>query len=380
MFLLILAIVGLSYGLTLEEAMRLASEMSPRVRALEERVGVFAGRERAARSFPNPELRVEVGGGEFLYLLELSQPLPLWGVREKRYRVVVGEREAFESTVEARKREFLALIYSAFFSALSRRELLKVEEENWRIAKEVEDFVRRSFKLGEATRLELLRAERESRLARMRFLVARADYEAALKELSGLLGTEVEEVEGKLLPPPLADAYEVEKSPRVVALQKSLKAIERRIELEKALAKPSLGAGMVVEESGEGYYELRAALVLGVPLFYRREGEILESVALRESLREELKGELIALKRGIEAVALQLKVIKRELEILDSSLLPRAEEELKLAIRSYRLRVISLMELSDVRRRYYEMLAERIALLERAHALYSRFIEIGGWR
>lgn len=380
MFLLILAIVGLSYGLTLEEAMRFASEMSPRVRALEERVGVFAGRERAARSFPNPELRVEVGGGEFLYLLELSQPLPLWGVREKRYRVVVGEREAFESTVEARKREFLALIYRAFFSALSRRELLKVEEENWRIAKEVEDFVRRSFKLGEATRLELLRAERESRLARMRFLVARADYEAALKELSGLLGTEVEEVEGKLLPPPLADAYEVEKSPRVVALQKSLKAIERRIELEKALAKPSLGAGMVVEESGEGYYELRAALVLGVPLFYRREGEILESVALRESLREELKGELIALKRGIEAVALQLKVIKRELEILDSSLLPRAEEELKLAIRSYRLRVISLMELSDVRRRYYEMLAERIALLERAHALYSRFIEIGGWR
>jgi len=387
---LLLIITGLSFGIGIEKAIETALVKNPQIKALEEEVKIFEGMERSATAFPNPETRLESGflttdkdgkpKGRALYLVEFNQPIPLWGVRGKARNVVRKEKESFENLVEARKREILAQVYRSFYKSLFLKELSEIWRENYETAKEVEDFVRKAYELGEVTELELLRAKRERSIAEVQFRVARSQYEASLKELSRLIGEEVKDVEGELTAEAVMEEVDIDSLPAVVSIKKRIEATERQIELEKALAKPRLAAGFVVEDSEGEYYGFRGSLTLEIPVFYRRQGEILQNVALKRALKNRLEAELLRVKNRLEAVKIRLGVLQRELEELERQVIPRAREELALAIRSYRLRVITLLELSDVRRRYYELLINRAELLSAMHETYAEFIEIGGWK
>ena len=390
MLILLLLISSLSFGIGIEEAMRTALEKSPQIKALEEEVKVFEGRERSALAFPNPEVRVESGfltndedgkpKGRALYLVEFNQPIPLWNVRGKSRNVVLKEKESFENAVEARKREILAQVYRSFYTSLYLKEVASIWEENYETAKEVERFVKKAYDLGEVTLLELLRARREKDLARVRYSVALAKYRASLKELSRFIGVEVKEVEGDLRSYPSLSELDVENLPTVLSIKKGIESIERQIELEKALARPQLSAGFVVEDADGDYYGFRGAITLDLPLFYRRQGEILQNVALRRALKRQLEAELLRVKSRLESVRIRIETLEKELRKLEKEVIPRAREELALAIKSYTTRVITLLELSDVRRRYYELLINRADLILSIHETYAEFIEIGGWK
>ncbi len=390
MLILLLLFASLSFGIGIDEAMRTALEKSPQIKALEEEIKVFEGMERSALAFPNPEVRFESGflttdedgkpKGRSLYLIEFNQPVPLWNVRGKSRNVVLKEKEAFENAVESQKRAILGDVYRSFYNSLYLKEIARIWEENYETAKEVERFVRKAYELGEVTQLELLRAKREMDLARVQYKVALSEYRASLKELSRLIGAEVDEVEGDLRTYPSLREVDVESLPTVVSIKKGIERVERQIELEKALAKPQLSAGFVVEDADGDYYGVRGAITLDLPLFYRRQGEILQNVALRKALKRRLEAELLRVKRRLESVRIRIETLEGELRKLEEEVIPRAREELALALRSYTNRVITLLELSDVRRRYYELLINRAELILSIHETYSEFIEIGGWK
>lgn len=387
-FVCVLLVASVSFGITLEEAIELALERNPEIRAIEREAGRFEGLEIAAYAFPNPEIGFESGyiitdryirpEGRALYLLEFSQPIPLWGVREKRRAVVREERESFLSSAEARKREILGEVYRVFYEALFRKEAVRIWEENLRIASEVEEFVERAYELGEAALLELLRARRERDLAEVRLRIAEAELRSVLQELSRLLNTEVMNVEGDLRDIKDIRDIDLEDLPSVRAIRKAIKSVEKDIDLQRAFAKPTLRVGLLVEDSEEGYYGLRATLTVGLPLFYRRQGEILERTAIKEALREKLKGEILRIDRRLRSIRIRLSTLLKELEKIEKTVIPRAKEELNLALKSYRLRTITLLELSDIRRRYYDLLLTRARILRDIHVAYSEFVAVGG--
>ena len=383
-----LMLVTWSYGITLEEAMKLALQRNPELKALEKDLDSFRGKEIAAYAFPNPEADVESGfvtterygrpEGRPIYLFGVSQPIPLWGVREKSRLVVREEREAFKNFLEARRREVLAEVYRLFYEALFRKEIVNIWRENLKTAKEVEEFVRRAYQLGEVTQLDLLRAKRERDLAEVRLKIAEAEFRASLRDLERVINAEVEDVEGNLREIRDIRDIELEDLPTVRAIKRRIRAVERGVDLEKALAKPTLSAGFIVEDSEEGYYGLRLSLSVGIPVFYRRQGEILEKIYQKEALKRRLEGEILRVRKRLRSIKIRLSALKRELERIENVVIPRAKEELDLAIRSYRLRVITLLELSDVRRRYYELLVSRARILRDIHFAFAEFISIGG--
>ena len=65
---------------------------------------------------------------------------------------------------------------------------------------------------------------------------------------------------------------------------------------------------------------------------------------------------------------------------IEGEVLSEAERELTLALKGYREGIVSLFELTDVKRRYYELLQERLDLLLELQKSYSELISIGGWR
>ncbi len=389
-FLLLLSFVSLGFGIGIEEAIRIALEKNPTLKALEEERRTFEGMEKSATAFPNPEIRLESGylttdkdsspKGKAFNLLEFDQPLPLWGVRPKAKAVISQERKVFENVALARKRELISSVYRTFYRALTKKEMLRIWEENLKISEEVEKFVQKAYSMGEVTRLELLRARREKDFALLKARLARAEYRATLEELSGLLGEDVKEVKGSLLELPSLTRVELENLPTLRAILGRIEALDRRIELERALARPWVKAGFVIEDSEEGYYGLRGALSFNLPVFYRRQGEILQHVYAKRALREHFKAQKLLLSSRLRSMETRLSVLKEELRKLESSIIPQAEEELKIALKSYQLRVITLLELSDVKRRYYELLLNRAELFGSLHEVYSEFIELGGWR
>ncbi len=392
MFVFLISLLLVTAGLTatIEEVMDKALRDNPELKALREEKGTFLGLEKSLSAFPNPEIGFESGflttdidgkpRGRGLYLLDLSQEIPLWGVRGKGRELARSMGKSFEWQIEQRKREILGEVYASFYRALFRKEVLRIARENLRVANEVLKFVKTAYELGEVTELELYRAKREKDLALTEVKIAEAELEASLRELSRTVGSEIDNVEGDLSVVREIEDISPDEVPSVIALKKEIESFDRQIELEKALAKPQLSAGFVIEDSDEGYYGLRGALSLGIPIFYRRQGEIIEATSRKKAAGELLKGETFRINQSLESIRVRYETLRETLRSLEDKTIPTAKKELELALRSYRLRSITLLELSDTRRRYYELLTRRAEILRDLHEVYSLYISFGGWK
>ena len=67
-----------------------------------------------------------------------------------------------------------------------------------------------------------------------------------------------------------------------------------------------------------------------------------------------------------------------EIERIEKQTIPKAKEELSLAIKSYKLRTITLLELTETKRRYVELLKYRLELIRQAHEGYAKYLSLGG--
>ena len=388
--LLVVLLIGLSFGISLEEAIQETLRNSPKLKAWEERIKAFKGMKRSATAFPNPSFRFESGFittdngmgsvGKFLYLLEYNQRLPLWGVRDKRKGIVEELEKAFLYEYESEKRKLVGMVYKSFYRAVYLKSRHKLMEANYNLSRELEKFVERAYELGQASKLELLRAKRERRLAEAKLRVEKSLYFSQLKELGALIGKEVKDVEGDIGMIPQIYPLNIEELPQIKAIDHKVKALEKEIVLLKALAKPSVSGGFVIEDSEEGYYGLRASIEIELPIFYRKEGEIIEKRFRGKALIRDLEARKIELSAQVKAILERIKALKTSIQDLEREAIPEAEKELALALKGYREGIVSLFELTDVKRRYYEVLLERLNLLFELHKNYAEFVEIGGWR
>jgi outer membrane protein TolC len=377
--LLIMALSLTGWAMGIEEAINEGIKNNPELRSMREELRIYEGLERSLGAFPNPEVTLE-GSGEGLYLFELSQELPLWGTRSKGRALAKKLRESFELKIKAKEREVAGEIYLSFMNALFLKEMIRIAEENFKTAKEVKEFTERAYRLGETTLLNLLRSKTELDMARAELETLRALYRSALTELSMAVGKEVSDVEGNL--ENIKKPIEVipSQTPLILSLEREIESFGERISLERRRAIPSPKAGIVIEESDKEGYEYRGLLSFDLPLFYRRQGEIIEAASIRRSLLERKRGESFRLAQRIKSITDRWNILEGLLKELEEKTIPTAKEELDLALRSYSNLTISLLELSDTRKRYYEVLKKRAEILKELHSLYGEFISIGGWR
>ncbi len=384
---LLLLLVGIANAITIDEAIEIAVRKNPKIKAFEKIIESYEGKKVSAKAFPNPDLSIESVSfnrkdynPQPFYLIELSQDIPLWGIREKSYSMVSSEEEAFLNELEKLKREVEAKVYRGFYEALYRKENLRILKENLKIVEELERYISEAYSYGEATDLELLRIKREKDIIVTRLKIAESLYISSLKELSSIIGSEVDTVEGNIRSIISIGEINIENLPSILAIRRRIEAIDKSIELEKALAKPSFSLGLVAEDSEKGYYEYRLLIGSTLPIFYRRQGEILEKVALKESLFKEVEGEILRVRMLLESIQARYKTLISRLNYIEENTLPNAKEELEIALSSYKEGVITLFELSNIREAYYSIEKERIEILRELHKTIADYISLGGWK
>ncbi len=385
--LLLLLFVSLSFALDLRTALEKALSSYPELEALREEEKAIRAKALGYREYLNPTLTLEVGNfgtstesasKNPIRKLSYSQPLLVYPLRELSSKVVDAELSAFEQKVNQAKNRVKAQTYLAFYQALYKRELLRIAEEDYRISEELYRFVKRLYDLGETTKLDYEKAQRELELSKRELEVARLEYEKALAELSLYTNQEVSELEGSLEELRSMEDIQPEQTPQVRYYELATESLRRSVELEKTLAKPQPSVELSAEKVSDYSYGLRFALSSTLPLFYKREVQVLQLTSQMGSLSRLKDLELRKTRLELKKVKKSYELLKEQINRIDQREIPLAKEELALALKSYRLRVITQLELSDVKRRYIQLLRQRAELLFMAHQEYAQYLALGG--
>ncbi len=387
MFLFMFLLVCTSYGDTVDQLINYAVKNSPQIKAYRYEIKSVYGDIKAAEAFPNPEAYIQLGriysqseSGFNLTEISLYQQLRLWNTRKNSVEEALLKRSAYNFMFEFYKNQIAGEVYKKFFEALYYKELIKIRKENLRIASSIFEFVKKNYELGEETKLNLFRAEKDFKIAKLELEQAKTEYLIKLKELSGIVGKEVKNIEGDFFKVNNTKDIILNEIPEIKYLEKLRESFEKAILVQKGLAKPQIGLEFIVgEDAAElGKYEFGIGVSTTVPIFYKNEGEIIKLSGRKNSIIQKIEQKKLLYKAKLDGLTQRYNILNSQLKEIKNNIIPSITDALKLGDRSFKLRVITLFELSDIRRQYIEALIYRAEILNQIHQTYGEFIKIGG--
>lgn len=372
---------------TLPDALGMAERNNASLQAVIARQDGARAATVTARQLPNPDLDVIAGpvrprgpGGPDGHAIgfTFAQPLDYAGVRAVRAQVADLGSESAEAAVRTLRRSLYARVKVLFFQVLQRQEQLRIAEEELLALQQIRDRVNLRVQLGEAPRLDLIRADTEvlnARRNRDSSMVRVEQSRGSLAVVIGMPEGQSLRVEG-VLPaltslPSLSDFREraLRSNPELVQLEAEQRRARARVELEQKLRTPQVRvlAGHDVEPDQTRW---RLGLSIPLPLFNQRQGQILEaqaeaSVADAQFLarRQQLLGELDFALAGFS-------IARQQVDAFEGGLIRQAEQTVRVAEAAYRFGERGIIDFLDAQRTLRGVRQEYInALYEARYAL-----------
>jgi outer membrane protein, heavy metal efflux system len=348
---------ALAEPLPLDRALALAHSQNTEILAAQQEIDMARGRLVKAE-YPNrfnPEIggeggqrRLGAGGSGADYGVALSQEIEVAGQRGKRIEAARANLERVEQLVRDRTRLVDAEVKRTFFAALARRRrrdlLQRVEVLNRR----VRDASQARVKAGESPAMEANLAEIRFGQSRKETLVAEKDYTVALLDLKRLLNLAPEaalDPSGDLHAWPTAHVLETlvaratKGRPDLLASQREVERVDAETMLTRRLIIPNPTLeGFYREEAGlEGSERIMGGgLRIPLPVFDRRQGELVALAARRRQAQFEVDGTLRTVEKEVANAFQSYEAARREVEIFERDILGRAEENFRFIETAYR--------------------------------------------
>lgn len=353
--------------LTLDRALALAEQNSPRLKtALAELERARSG-IRTASAYPNPELEALTGGVRARVpgvtsgngvSVSIGQPIDLPSQRAPRIRAAeAGFDSARLALLEARMR-LRADVKQAYYLVMRRKAEHDLLLDNQKLLQQTRDRIALSVNVGERAKFELVRIEAELANAINQAASAGLRVLQAVAQLRPLLGVDLPAettVTGELRDSVGEASYDalflqmMERYPAMRRAQAEVDRAQNRMEAERALKvpRPTLFAGIDREPEQQ-----RAifGVSIPIPLWDQRQGPIGEAVAgfqqatsLAEETRLGLRGEL-------EVAFNRLLVARQQIAAYEGGLLRQAESALRVAEAAFRFGERGFLEVLDAQR------------------------------
>jgi cobalt-zinc-cadmium efflux system outer membrane protein len=386
--------------LTVDQAVALAEENSPRLRAVVAQTEAARAGIVTARQYPNPDLQVRGGPvSARIPTVEsgpsagatLGQQLDLPSVREPRIRAAEAALEAGELGLAEFRLVLRTAVRQSFYEVLRRKAELDLAQENQRVLEDIRNRIRVRVDVGEAPRLELTRAEAEAQVAANQAVSARLNVTRALGQLRATIGAPLPsgvEVSGALPPSPSVPDIAVLRQemlaryPALAQASAELKRADARVETERALRvpQPTLFAGYDRDpETNRALF----GITLPIPVWNQRQGQIGEAVAARQQAAANLDQRRVALLGELEDAYARFQVANQQIAAFEGGLLKQAEAALRVAEAAYRFGERGFIEVLDAQRVLRSVRADFLnAQFQRQQALIDleqlRAVELQG--
>jgi len=324
---------------------------------------------RTARAYTNPT--AEVFGG-----LQYARPISIPGIPGILQHYAAYQ--TIEIPVERRARRRLAEVAStssrygqegvlrsveadakhAFYTVLRRREEVEHTKENLQLVEDLRRRVEVEVRVGEKGRLELTRAEAE--IAHARFAVRGAQLELAnsIALLRVAIAAPADanlDPRGSLEPilqlPPLKEMREfvLRTHPAVSQSVSDVKAAEAKLDHERALRIPQPTLFAEFENQPDLRF-WRTGVIVPIPLWDRRQGQIAESTAAISQTNAVLDQRRLELISATERAFEQYQLADQQATALESGELRAAESAVDAAKAAYRFGERGIVEVLDAQR------------------------------
>ncbi len=357
-------------SLTLEQALRLASETNPNVRAKEFELKAVGAGEITAGLRPNPTanfLAEQFGGAssasQTQYTINIGQPIELGGKRQRRIDSATAQTKVTAHELADLRRQIDFQVKKTFTDILVAKDALALSEQNLSALDELEKIQRLRAEKGDLSGLELLRIQ----VQRFAFERDAADARQALRAakigLRSLIGADkvtddfdaAGSLELRQSSYTQSELYRraLDTRPDIRAAEAARNKAKADINLAKANAWWDVTPQVEYQRIGP---DNTIGFGFGLPLriFDRNQGEIARTRA--DALRVDAVRDAVVI-RALSEVDTALAAVDTErgkVEVLRDTYLPKAKQARETVEFAYRRGGVSLLDYLDAQRTYRE--------------------------
>ena len=374
-------------------------ESQARYRAARQRVPQVSALPDPVVSFTQALRSVETRVGPQLNSVTLSQTFPWFGTLELRGRVALLEATALHHRYQAARRDVVARVKEAYYDLGHLDAALGLAREEQSLLEHYETLARARYATGQGLQQAVIRLQAEI----TRVVDRRHGLERQRAMLSAHLNTLLDRPAEEPVPavPPLArPVVEVDREQlhelgeqnrhELQAASALIEGGERSIELARKSARPDFTASVGMTNVGRrgdaaglpplpdnGRNSLTVSLGVSLPLWGAKYRAGVEQA--NEELRAHARHRTAArnaMEREIQDAVVRLETLDRQIDLLDTVLIPQTEEALRATETAYETGQLGVLELLDSERtlidvrslhaRYLSDLLIALTALERA--------------
>ena len=366
--------------LELEALLQQACEHNPTLRQAQFQISAQLATALEAGLYPNPTVTV------LAEQLGIQENFSEFAAAEVQQKIVTGGKLALSRDKylqRAKVADHLAIaqrfrvctdVRIHFYRALAASERVRLNDELVKTAEDGLKTTREEYNLGQATAVDLRRANILLQRTRLMQLAARNDLSQHLAELSALAGVAFAnpELVGSLEIEPILPSFDAEyarilnQSPELLAAHAKLREDYITLRREEVEPIPDLFV-----TAGPGYnFDVRetianAAVTVEVPLFDRNQGNIQKMQFNIGRQKAEIRRTELDLRRRLAAEFNQLIQSLSEITEYEGLIVPQAREAYRLQLEAYR----------DDRQEWPEVLAAQQLFTERRLELVQHHVD-----
>jgi len=313
-------------NITSEDAIRVALENSPTLKAANFEVQARRFSEKTARRLANPELNIESPTGNF-YAVGVSQNFDFPTVYRRQKQVARAETSLAEAAKKMDENELRLAVRTAYLETQIADFQLNYEMQRDSMYQNITAVASRQFTAGEIDFLQKTLVENEAGGVHQKRLAAQAFARAAHRELELLTG--ISDIEN--LQPLTADSSGVffepdfSANPSVVYQNQAAQLASEQIGLAKSRALPNFSLGYLNQGERSTLIDYRFRASIAIPIWggqYRSTVKSAQAKSEAAAANAEAKNRQISIE--IARAKTEMAVLWTNLQYLNREALPRS--------------------------------------------------------
>lgn len=366
-------------SLTLDQLIGIGLNENAYILASRDQVAAAKGDATTARAYPNPDVGGQLGRSKErnsltpisgqVYNITMAQPIEIPMVRSARIDAADEIVKATDASRQSFEDDSVARIKLAYYELLRRLAEATATEEDLALTQQIRDRIALRHQVGESPKFDLIRAETEMLNASKNRDAARLRVDQARANLRLAVGHPLPEgwnVQGSLpnaiqLPPKekLKDEL-LARNPVLMKTEAEQRAAEHRLSMEKSMRLPKIALIAEREVDPTQQYS-RGGVVMTIPLWDWRTGQISKAKAEVSSSRNQLNAQRLSFSESLEATYQIYQIASNQVRVLETQLLSQAAAAQRIAESAYRYGERGILEWLDAQRTYRAARNELIA-------------------
>lgn len=370
-------------ALTLAQAMALALQHSPELRAAQQDFQASEGAVIQAGARPNPELQTlmeDTRAQTRTTTVQLAQPIELGGKRAARVSAAQLAQTQVGIEWQARRAQVRADVTEAFFASAIAQERVRLAQASSELAARASLAVSKRVQAGKVSPVEETRAKVAQASVDVELLQARSEWRVAQQRLGSLMGQSASDL-APINWAPLVDstvalnpAFMNQQAGRLAdapALRQARLEVDRRralTDLEEARRIPDITVTLGTKRSEElGRNQAVIGLALPLPLWDRNQGNVLQAMRLQDKAEADLAAMQIRVDNQWTQLTERYQAAHAEVQTLQQDVLPGAQSAWQAAVTGFELGKFSFLETLDAQRTLFQARAQYLRALAEMH-------------